>query len=78
MSKNIKDYKPTDALVSPRFCGIKTFMRLPYVTDLEDVDVAIIGVPFDTATTYRTGARLGQQLSEICLQLCALTISIWV
>lgn len=59
MSKNIKDYKPIDALVSPRFCGIKTFMRLPYVTDLEDVDVAIIGVPFDTATTYRTGARFG-------------------
>ena len=54
-----KNYMPTDALVSPRFCGIKTFMRTPHVTDLEDVDVAITGVPFDTATTYRTGARFG-------------------
>ena len=54
-----KNYMPTDALVSPRFCGIKTFMRTPHVTDLEDVDVAIMGVPFDTATTYRTGARFG-------------------
>lgn len=54
-----KNYMPTDALVSPRFCGIRTFMRTPYVTDLEDVDVAIMGVPFDTATTYRTGARFG-------------------
>lgn len=59
MGKNTKDYRPTDALVSPRFCGVKTFMRLPYTTDLEDVDVAIMGVPFDTATTYRSGARMG-------------------
>lgn len=55
----MKNYMPTDALLSPRFCGIRTFMRVPYVTDLEDVDVAIMGVPFDTATTYRTGARFG-------------------
>ncbi len=53
------DYRPVDALASPRFCGIKTFMRLPYVTDLTDVDAAIVGIPFDTATTYRTGARFG-------------------
>ena len=55
---NIK-FKPIDSLVSPRFCGIKTFMRLPYVKSDEGIDVAIVGVPFDTASTYRTGSRFG-------------------
>jgi agmatinase len=34
-------------------------MRLPYQTDLTGVDVAILGVPFDSGTSYRSGARLG-------------------
>ncbi len=54
-----KLFKPVDSLVSPRFCGIKTFMRVPYVREYDGVDVAIIGVPFDTASTYRTGSRFG-------------------
>ena len=36
-------------------------MRLPYVTDLEDVDVAVLGLPFDTATSFRSGARFGPE-----------------
>lgn len=52
-------FKPVDSLVSPRFCGIKTFMRVPHVTTTEGVDVAIVGIPFDTASTYRTGSRFG-------------------
>jgi agmatinase len=52
-------YGPVDASQSPRFVGIRTFMRLPQVTDLADVDVAIIGVPFDTGATFRVGARFG-------------------
>jgi len=54
-----KQHRPLDAMVYPRFEGIRTFMRLPYVTDLEDVDFAIVGVPFDTGGTYRIGARFG-------------------
>lgn len=54
-----RNLKPTDSLVSPRFCGIKTFMRVPYTKDLSEVDVAVVGVPFDTASTYRTGSRFG-------------------
>lgn len=58
--KNYKRYHPVDAMESPRYSGIRTFMRLPHVTDLsQDVDVAIVGVPFDTAGTFRTGARFG-------------------
>jgi agmatinase len=36
-------------------------MRLPYVTDLDGVDVAVLGLPFDTATSYRAGARFGPE-----------------
>ncbi len=34
-------------------------MRLPYQADLAGVDVALLGVPFDSGTSYRSGARLG-------------------
>jgi agmatinase len=54
-----KRYYPLDAMVYPRFEGIRTFMRLPFVQDFQDVDAAIIGVPFDTGGTYRVGARFG-------------------
>lgn len=36
-------------------------MRLPHVTDLEDVDVAVIGVPADGAQVFRSGARFGPE-----------------
>jgi agmatinase len=52
-------YKPLDAMVYPRFEGLRTFMRLPHITDLEGVDFVIVGVPFDTGATYRVGARFG-------------------
>jgi len=52
-------YLPEDSLASPRFTGPSTFARLPYVRTLEDVDVAIVGVPFDTGVTYRVGGRFG-------------------
>lgn len=41
------------------FSGITTFMRQSATRDLEGVDVAIIGVPFDSGTSYRSGARFG-------------------
>jgi len=52
-------HAPVNALESPRFSGIRTFSRLPHTQDLDGVDVAVFGIPFDTATTYRTGARFG-------------------
>ena len=36
-------------------------MRAPHVTDLRGVDAAVYGIPFDTATSYRTGARFGPE-----------------
>jgi agmatinase len=54
-------YRPVDAMTFPRYSGIRTFMRLPHVTDLSGVDFAIVGVPFDTGGTYRVGARFGPE-----------------
>jgi agmatinase len=50
---------PVDALVYPRFSGVPTFMRLPYLPHAEELDIAIIGIPFDGGTTYRPGPRFG-------------------
>ena len=43
----------------PRFGGIATFMRLPGHTAPSDLDVAVVGVPFDIGTSNRPGARFG-------------------
>src|SRR5256712_5221281 len=50
---------PVDALVYPRFSGVPTFMRLPHIPHAEELDLALIGVPFDGGTTYRPGPRFG-------------------
>ncbi len=50
---------PLDSLAFPRFAGVPTFMRLPHITEPEQLDVALVGVPFDGGTTYRPGPRLG-------------------
>lgn len=41
------------------YSGVLSFMRRRYTRDLAGVDVAVTGFPFDLATTFRTGARLG-------------------
>jgi len=48
-----------DAMLYPRFTGIGSFMRLPQVTDMEGVDAAVVGIPFDTGVSYRIGGRFG-------------------
>lgn len=50
---------PVDALQYPRFAGIATLFRLPHIPDADRLDVALIGVPFDGGTSYRTGPRMG-------------------
>src|ERR1700682_1525544 len=48
-----------DAMLYPRFTGIGSFMRLPQVQDMDGVDAAIVGIPFDTGVSYRIGGRFG-------------------
>lgn len=50
--------QPLDTSVVPRFAGMPTFMRLP-VCEPAEVDVALIGVPFDGGVTNRAGTRHG-------------------
>jgi agmatinase len=54
-------YEPADSFETPRFSGVRTFMRLPNVQDLENADAAIVGAPFDTGGTFRIGARFGPE-----------------
>ena len=51
--------QPLDALTYARFTGVPTFLRLPHIEQCEELDVALIGVPFDGGTTYRPGPRFG-------------------
>jgi len=56
-------FKPVSGMDLPRFAGIPTFMRLPHLprgsARWADVDVGIIGVPWDSGTTNRPGPRHG-------------------
>lgn len=49
----------TSMLEMPRYSGIPTFMRVPQATDPRELDIAIVGVPFDGGVTARPGARFG-------------------
>ena len=51
--------QPLSGNEMPRFGGIATFMRLPGNTNPADLDVAVVGVPFDIGTSNRPGARFG-------------------
>lgn len=59
-------YRPADSMRRPRFaCGPRSFMRLPFIEDpvaaAGKVDVAVVGVPTDSAVSYRSGARFGPE-----------------
>jgi agmatinase len=58
MENHMNDNPAFGAGLQP-FIGIPSFMRLPVSRELKNVDVAILGVPFDSGTSYRTGTRFG-------------------
>jgi agmatinase len=51
--------EPRNPFVSPRFGQIATFMLLPAAESVADLDVALLGIPYDGGTSYRSGARFG-------------------
>lgn len=55
----MSNYQPPSATSSPRFCNMGNFMRLPKAESAEGLDFAIIGIPFDTASSlpYRFQIR---------------------
>ena len=52
---------PVSGTVVPCYAGPSTFCRLPELRDVPYCDVAILGIPFDSGTSYRPGARFGPQ-----------------
>lgn len=55
-------FAPPDASLAPRYSGPRTFARLPHVElPHQEVDAGVLGVPFDTATSFRSGARFGPE-----------------
>jgi guanidinopropionase len=58
----LEAFQPLSGMVVPRFAGISTFMRLRHLDPAEapgQIDIALLGIPFDGATTNRPGARMG-------------------
>lgn len=63
-------FHPVSGLELPRFAGVPTFMRLPHVgldsPRLAEVQIGLVGVPWDSGTTNRPGARHGpRQLRDL-------------
>lgn len=56
-NKEIK--QPASALSSPRFCNMGNFMRMQKVEDVDGLDFVVVGIPFDTASSFRVGSRFG-------------------
>jgi len=56
--KIAQHYEPLGAMVYPHFSGIRTFMRLPYITDLTGVDFAVVGVPIVVPGNAQKGLHL--------------------
>jgi guanidinobutyrase / D-arginase len=50
---------PISGTEVPRYAGPSTFARLPELQDVSHCDVAILGIPFDSGTSFRPGARFG-------------------
>ena len=48
-----------------RFSGPNSFMRLPMANSLQGLDVAVLGVPMDIGTSWRSGTRFGIHYSLI-------------
>jgi len=52
-------FQPFDASLTPRFSDIATFLRARRMDISAEIDIALIGVPFDMGVNFRSGARHG-------------------
>lgn len=60
------------------YAGVLSFLRRKYTRDLTGADVAVMGVPFDNAVTFRPGTRLGPQaVRAASVQLAELKAFPW-
>jgi guanidinopropionase len=62
-----------DPMLGPRYAGVPTFMRTPLAGDLSQLDIALVGVPYDGATEARPGARHGpRQIRDLSSMMRAI------
>ena len=76
-SKGDPFFQPVSGMDLPRFAGVPTFMRLPMLTPdhprYADVNIGLVGVPWDGGTTNRSGPRHGpRQLRDYSTMIRAL------
>lgn len=70
-------FQPVSAMDMPRFAGMPSFMRLPHLEltapEITDVEMGLIGVPWDAGTTNRPGPRHGpRQLRDLSTMIRAM------
>ncbi len=62
-----------DGLKVPRYAGLTTFARLPRLEDVDDYDVAVVGVPWESRVTYRPGPGSARRRSARLRACCGRT-----
>ena len=78
MAKTPKSFfQPVDGMTLPRFAGVPSFMRLPHLNfdspEIADLDIGLIGVPWDAGTTNRPGPRHGpRQMRDLSTMIRAM------
>jgi hypothetical protein len=56
LAKSVKTFTPQ--MLQPPYSGIPTFFGAPHQPEITDLDIALVGVPFDLGVTNRSGARV--------------------
>ena len=59
MGHDASFFRPLSGSEVPRYAGRSTFMRLPQIENPSEVDIALIGLPWDSGSTNRVGQRHG-------------------
>lgn len=62
LAKSVKTFTPQ--MLEPPYSGITTFFGTPYLPEIKDMDIALVGVPFDLGVTKRSGAHLDRGRTE--------------
>ena len=65
LNQHYREMEETSANIKP-YAGYSTLLRAPQHISLKELEIALIGVPFDFGVTNRPGARFGpQQIREV-------------
>jgi agmatinase len=69
----IRRKDPYGSTIEQTYAGVLSFLRRNYTRNLNNVDVAVTGIPLDLATTYRSGTRFGPKgIREASVQFAEL------